>query len=165
MRRIKRAGRLSAAIAGLSTTIALAFFVGTFIAEGQFTGATGSGGGSGTTAEAITASFPAGQLTPTNSVPLTAVIKNTSGRPLTFTHLEYKFSSSVAACNAEASEFSLLSEDKATDEMMKGIAKTLTVPPGEQSLGASDYVVMAETATAAEEACENVPLTLEIKLR
>ena len=164
MRRIKRVGRLSAAILGLSTTIVLAYFAGTFIAEGTFTGETGKGGSSHVQTEAITTSFPAGLLTPTNSVPLTATINNTSGKTLTFTHLEYHFASSVKACNEEASVFSLLSEDKTTNEMMKGVTKTLTVAPGEQSLGASDYVVMSETTTAGEESCENAPITLEIKL-
>jgi len=96
-KRMKHGVRLTALVVGLATTASLAFFIGSFMADGTYTGTTGSGG-TGTKALPISVSFPNGQLTPTKTVPLTATVNNTATKTVTFKHLTPTITTGAAGC-------------------------------------------------------------------
>ena len=83
MSRIRQSSRLTAGFLGFVTTLALAFFVGSYLGDGSHTGTVGSGG-SGSKTLPIKVSFPDGELTPTHKVEVQAELENTTSKTVTF---------------------------------------------------------------------------------
>jgi hypothetical protein len=164
MKKLKRVSRLTAAIVGLSTTVVLAYFVGTFVAEGSFTGTTGSGGGSKVTTETINASFPNGELTPTHPVSVTASIDNTTSRTLTFTHVEATVETAPGHGECHESWYHVTSSSPGVQKELEGEAGSFVYSPGEHALPGPLTLSLEETGSS-QEACEGVPVTVHVALR
>jgi hypothetical protein len=168
LKRIKHGVRITALAVGLATTASLAFFIGSFMADGTHTGTTGSGG-TGTKTLPISVSFPDGQLTPTKTVPFTATLSNTSGKALEFTRLTPTITTGAAGCKPEW--FRLRSPSPFWNEVFSGKAKGMEYAPGTHALG--DMVGVEEVATFTLEmtetevdqsACESTSVTVALKL-
>jgi hypothetical protein len=165
--RLRHSSRLTAGVVGFLTTLAVAFFIGTYLGEGTKTGTVGSGG-SGTQTLPMTINFPNGELTPTKPVALTAEINNTTGKTIQFTKVSFTFSSTAPGCEASWFEVKAIgTEAESWNAWIGGGTKSVSYPPGTQpvvtSSGGSLQLKMKDTGTS-QAACEGAPLTVTGKL-
>ncbi|MGH3373136.1 MAG: hypothetical protein ACRDP6_00205 [Actinoallomurus sp.] len=168
LKRMKHGVRITALAVGLATTASLAFFIGSFMADGTHTGTTGSGG-TGTKSLPISVSFPDGQLTPTKSVPLTATLSNTSSKTVKFMHLTPTITTGAAGC--EPKWFKVTSNKTFFTELLNGKASELVYAPGTRSVGMPVGVETETTFTLEmvetsvdQSACESTSVTVALKL-
>jgi hypothetical protein len=165
--RLRHSSRLTAGVVGFLTTLAAAFFIGTYLGEGTHTGTAGSGG-SGTQTLPMTINWPNGELTPTKPVALTAEISNTTTKSITFTKANFAISSGTSGC--EPSWFEVVAigtEASAWNGWFAGEAKSVSYSPGlhpvDTSSGGSLQLKMKETGTN-QAACEGASITVTGKL-
>jgi hypothetical protein len=170
LKRFRWGVRVTSLAVGLAVTCAMAFFIGSFMADGTHTGTAGSGG-TGTKTLPISLNWEDGKLTPTHAVPLTATFTNTSKGVVKFSHAVATFSSSAPGC--EAKWFRVKSSSSRwTEKLAKGEMGEFLYAPGAHSLGdevgiegapPTFTVEMVETEVD-QSACEGAPVTLEVKL-
>lgn len=174
---LKRARRSTATVAGIVgflTAVSLAFFVGSFLADGTHTGTAGSGG-TGTRTLSVDVSFPDGELTPTKSVPLTAEVNNTTSKVVTFHKVSFTVTTGAAGCNASwfkvvpvATGNPEAAELPWWQEVLAGTrTATLNYQPGKSpavnNANAGLRLEMTETGTD-QSACEGAPVTVAAHL-
>jgi hypothetical protein len=172
--RFKRPAVVTAGFLGLLTAVSLAFFVGSFLADGTHTGTAGSGG-TGTKTLSVEVNFPDGELTPTKSVPLTAEVNNTTSKVATFHHLSFAVTTGAAGCNASwfkvvpvATGSPEAAEVPWWQEVLAGTrTATLNYQPGKSpavnNANAGLRLEMTETGTD-QSACEGAPVTVAAHL-
>lgn len=168
LKRLKHGLRLTALVVGLATTASLAFFIGSFMADGTHTGTIGSGG-TGTKTLGINVSFEDGKLTPTKTTPLTATVNNTTAKTLKFMKLTPTITTGVGGCNP--AWFRIRSESSFWNEAFSGKTKEMLYAPGTHSLAdmvgvesvPTFYLEMTETEVD-QSACESASLTVALKL-
>ena len=119
--RFKRSAVLTAGALGLLTAVGLAFFVGSFLADGSHEGTVGSGG-AGVKTLPIAVDFPSAQLKPGGKVALTAEVENTSSKSVTFTKVKPTVTTGAAGC--EASWFSVVAEGSGAAKWNEAFAGT-----------------------------------------
>lgn len=168
LKRMKHGVRLTALVVGLATTASLAFFIGSFMADGTHEGTVGSGG-TGTKTLAVNLNWEDGKLSPTVPVPLTASVQNTTTKTLTFHHAQAIFTSTAPGC--EGKWFKVGSSSEFWREAFSGQTKEIEYAPGSHSLGMMVGVENAPTFTLEmvetsvdQSSCEGQPLKLEVKL-
>jgi hypothetical protein len=147
----------------------MAFFIGSFMADGTHTGTTGSGG-TGTKTLPITVDFPDGQLTPTKSVPLTATVSNTTTKTIAFKHLTPTITTGTAGCLPKWFAVSA-STPFFTSALAGSPSWEVEYAPGTSPLGkpfgaeneAKFTLEMVETSVD-QSACEFASVTVALKL-
>lgn len=168
LKRMKHGVRLTALVVGLATTASLAFFIGSFLADGTHTGTMGSGG-TGAKTLPIAVDFPDGQLTPTKSVPVTATVSNTTTKTLKFTKLTPTITTGTAGCLPKW--FTVTSNKTYFTDALNGKAVELEYAPGSSPFGNPVGVETPTTFTLEmvetgvnQEACESGTVTVQLKL-
>lgn len=167
MSHIKNGGRITAGVLGFVCTLAVAFFIGNYLGDGQHTGTLGSGG-NGSKTLPINVSFEDG-LTPTKSVPLTATVNNNSGKTVEFTGLSATVTTSVEACLPQW--FKITSNKTFFTELLSGKPSELEYAPGSSPVGnpvgvetpTTFKIEMVETSVD-QSACESASVTVQMKL-
>jgi hypothetical protein len=169
--RMKTSTRLAAGILGLLTSVSVAFFIGSILGDGSFTGNAGSGG-TGTRTVPIKVSFPSGQLTPGNKVSLTADVENNTSKAVTFTTVKPEISTGAAGCTA--SWFKVVAEGTSSAKWNEALAGTAAPPvaltyeantTGPLTRSAATTLKLEMTETGADQsACEGAPITVRMKL-
>jgi hypothetical protein len=166
--RIRRSVVLTAGILGLLTAVGLAFFIGSFAAEGTHTGTAGSGG-TGKTTLPIAVSFPNGELTPTHPVEVTAEVNNTTSKAVTFSHFVPAVTTGAVGCKAEWFRVVATGTGAArwNENLTEFQAHEETYAPGTRSMvttaGTHLMLEMQETGTD-QSACESASVTVAFKL-
>lgn len=176
LNRLRHSGRLAAGVLGFLTTLAVAFFIGTYTGEGTHTGTVGSGG-TGAQTLPVKVSFPDGELTPTKPVTLTAVLNNTTSKTVTFKKLSFTVSTGASGCEAswfEVKPIALGTPEAAElnwwEELLAGkITGTLAYAPGEKSVvtgvnPATGLQLRMKETGATQSACEGASITVTGKL-
>jgi hypothetical protein len=168
LKRFKWGVRVTALALGLAMTAAMAFFIGSFMADGTHEGTVGSGG-TGTKTLSVSLNWEDGKLTPTNPVPLTASVQNTTTKTLTFHHAVATFTSTAPGC--EGKWFKVGSSAEFWREAFSGQTKEIVYAPGSHGLGmmvgvenAPTFAVEMTETSVDQSACEGAPLKLEVKL-
>jgi hypothetical protein len=170
LKRVKHGLRVTALALGLAVSIACAFFVGSFMVDGSHTGTTGRGG-TGTKTLPMNVSFPDGQLTPTQAVPLTATLNNTTSKTLKFTKMTTTITTGAAGCNP--AWFRLRSSSNRWNEIFSGstMPREYLYAPGTHSIGDEVGVESPPTFTLEmtepgvdQSACESANVTVALKL-
>jgi hypothetical protein len=174
--RLRHSSRFAAGALGFLTTLAVAFFIGTYLGEGTHSGTVGSGG-SGTQTLPIKVSFPDGELTPTKPVTLTAALNNTTSRTVTFKRLTFAVTTGAAGCDAswfEVKPVAIGSPEAAElnwwEEILAGkITGTLNYAPGERAVvtsvnSATALQLRMKDTGASQAACEGASITVTGKL-
>jgi hypothetical protein len=168
--RLRHTTRLAAFALGLLTTVSVAFFIGSILGDGSFTGNAGSGG-TGTKTLPIKVSFPTGQLTPGNKVALTAEVENTTTKNVTFTTVKPEVTTGTTGCSA--SWFKVVAEGTSATKWNEAFAGTSTPPvaliyePGTSLLtrNAATTLKLEMTESGTDQsACEGAPVTVRLKL-
>lgn len=177
MSRIRNGSRLTAGFLGFMATLAVAFFIGNYLGDGEFTGQAGSGG-NGTKTLPITLSYPSNELTPTHPVPLTATINNTTSQPQTFRFTSVTISSTQAGCQASWFRVRAISSNTSENEWWNagplggGTGEgVLTFPPGLSPVGiganaakpVSFNLELVDNGTD-QSACEGAPVKVRWKV-
>ena len=176
LNRLRHSSRITVGALGFLTTLAVAFFIGTYLGEGTHTGTVGSGG-SGTQTLPVKVSWPDGELTPTKPVTLTAVLNNTTSKTVTFKKLSFTVSTGASGCEAswfEVKPVALGSPEAAElnwwEELLAGkITGTLAYAPGEKAVvtgvnPATALQLKMKDTGAAQSACEGASITVTGKL-
>lgn len=171
MSRLRHSTRLAAGALGFITTISVAFFIGSYLGDGSFTGNAGSGG-NGTKTVPVKVSFPSGQLTPQTPVDVTAEVENTTSKAVTFTKVKPTV---TTAAGCDASWFKVIVEGGGkAPQWAEAFAGTASPPvaltyaagattPVTRSSEAKLKLVLEETGTD-QSACEGAPVTLRFQL-
>jgi hypothetical protein len=170
--RLRHTTRLAAGALGFITTLAVAFFIGSYLGDGSHTGTAGSGG-NGTKTVPVKVNFPSGQLTPQTPVDVTAEVENTTSKAVTFTKIKPTITTGAAGCDASWFKVIVEGGGKATQwaEAFAGtaappVALTYaagTTTPVLRSTEAKLKLVLEETGTD-QSACEGAPVTLRFQL-
>jgi hypothetical protein len=168
LKRFKRTTVVAAGIVGLLTAVSMAFFVGSFLAEGEHTGTAGSGG-TGKQTLAVNVNFPSGELTPTHAVPLTAEVVNPTNKAVTFGGIHPTITTGVAGCEASWFHVKGTGEKAAmwTGVMENKMPIEATYAPGTDALVTSantSLVLELEETGTNQEKCESAPVTVKFKL-
>jgi hypothetical protein len=174
LKRLKHGVRLTALALGLATTASLAFFVGSFLADGTHTGTAGSGG-TGTKTLPITVDFPNAQLTPTQAVIVTAKVENGTSKAVMFKNVSYTVNTGAAGCDPAwftVKPYAVGTVEAAElpwwEEVLAGKrTATLNYQPGSQKLvnnSATGIKLVMEESGTDQSACEGAPVTLRFKL-
>jgi hypothetical protein len=170
--RLRHTARVAAGLLGFVTTLAVAFFIGSYLGDGSHTGTAGSGG-NGTKTVPVKVNFPSGQLTPQTPVDVTAEVENATSKAVTFTKIKPTISTGAAGCDASWFKVIVEGGGKATQwaEAFAGTAAppvALTYAAGATTpvLRSSESklkLVLEETGTD-QSACEGAPVTLRFQL-
>jgi hypothetical protein len=173
LKKFKRGTWAAMGIAGFLTVGAFAFFVGSFTADGSHEGTVGEGG-TGTKTLPVTLNWEDAKLTPTNSVPLTATLSNTSKKQVVFHRVEAIFTTTAPGCKPEW--FAVKSNSERWNEKFNVAHETgeFKYAVGTHTIGEEVGVEasMIPTFTVAmvepegpvdQSACEGAPLKLEMK--
>ena len=164
--KMKWGSRLAVGAVGFLTTLGIAFFIGSYLGDGSHTGTAGSGG-EGVKTLPIAVSFPDGQLTPGNTVEITAKVNNTTGAPRTFQHLTADASSTAPGCEDEWLKVEI--HDPVEDTWGTEVNRALTYPVGESNVlpksgSFQSYEVMMTESGTDQSACEGAPITVHMHL-
>jgi hypothetical protein len=172
MNRLRHSGRLAVGILGFLTTLAVAFFIGTYLGEGTHTGTVGSGG-TGSQTLPVSVSWPEGELSPTKPVTLTAKLNNTSGKTVTMHHVSFVVASNTSGCEASWFEVKAIktsesgSEVTVWESILAGQEAALTYAPGERNVvtnAATGLQLKMKDTGASQSACEGASITVTGKL-
>jgi hypothetical protein len=168
MKRIRRSAVLTAGLLGMLTAVGLAFFIGSFAAEGTHTGTAGSGG-TGKTTLPIAVSFPDGELTPTHPVELTASLNNTTTKTITFSKFVPTITTGASGCKAEWFRVVATGTGAArwNENLTEPGSHEETYTPGTHSIvmTAGTHLSLEIQETGADQsACEGANVTVAFKL-
>ena len=168
LKRLKHGVRLTALALGLATTASLAFFIGSFMADGTHTGTAGSGG-TGALTLPVKVDFPNGQLTPTKTVPLTAEVENTASKMVTFGGVKPTVTTGAAGCNAAWFRIKAVGTSAAKwNGILKGeLPVEAKYPPGTNPVvtySGTSLILELEETGSSQAACESANVTVALKL-
>jgi hypothetical protein len=166
-RKWRHGARVAVGICGFFVSMAAAFFVATYLSEGSKEAKTGT---AGNISQAVTISFPDGELTPTHPVPVTATVNNTSGSPRVWK----SFVMSVELY-AQRDQAGVKSEAPAWGQIIKGTNSTPLAPVAtgvhnifDPANGEIENVYLrfkpGLTGSTNEKSCEGVPVVVTGKL-
>jgi hypothetical protein len=168
LKRFKWGVRVTALALGLAMTAALAFFVGSFMADGTHTGTAGSGG-TGTQTLPVKVDFPNALLTPTKTVPLTAEVENTSSKTVMFGGVHPTVTTGAAGCNAAWFHVKATGTSAAKwNGILKGeLPVEAKYPPGASPVvtdAGTNLILELEETGSSQAPCESANVTVAFHL-
>jgi hypothetical protein len=157
LKRMRRGTVVAAGIVGLLTAVSMAFFVGSFVADGSHEGTAGSGG-KGTLNIPVAVNFPSNELTPEHAVPLTAEVNNTTTKRATFHHVAFAVTTGAAGCQASWFEVKAVGSGSTT---AGEVAELQSIVGGAEVAGQSFSYPAGETMPLVRNSEEALTLVLK----